>query len=186
MQQGNNNSNTKRYARKAGRTLLVKTTSDSDFNELEGLQSTHLTEKTNSHFLTFDTITNAVNALRTLKNNQSDIRVKFAHYRVFFTMQGLNDSSDYNTIKTTHVDFIQNNTGTNVLYYKLYRKNNSYLECGDLTVDTKDAFDKLMNSDDGHKTFSLDGGLSGMHYRYNRKGSNNENTNHQTENVEAV
>lgn len=182
MQTGNNSSNTKRYTRKAGRTLLVKTTSKQDFSGLEGLVSTHLTERTNSYFLTFDNVTNAVNALRTLKNNHSDIRVKFAHYRVFFTMQGLNDESDYNTVKTAHVDFIQSNTGSNVLYYKLYRKNNSYLECGDLTLDTKEAFDTLMNSNEGHKNFSLDGGMSGVHYRYNRRSGDTQHT-QQTEQV---
>ena len=98
--------------------------------------------------------------------------VKFAHYRVFFTMENLKDETDYNSVKDRHVKFVTDNTGSEVLYYKLYR-NKSYLGCGDLTIDTKEALDKLL-SQDQHKEFDLGDGNTGVFYRYNRKGANKD------------
>ena len=49
-------------------------------------------------------------------------------------------------------------------------KNNSFLECGDLTVDTKDSFDILMtDSDNGLRNYTLDNSLSGSHFRFNKQ-----------------
>jgi hypothetical protein len=163
--------------KKPGRTLLVKVNQDEDsssvneiLNGLQGLQSNVVTEKTSSHFLTFDSVDNSLAALKTLKRDHSDkLRVKFAHYRVFFTMKGLTEETDYNTVKQEHTKYIEENTGGNVLYYKLYKKNNNYLECGDLTVDTKNCFDNLMTDDDGgFRNYNLSESLSGKHFRYNR------------------
>ena len=173
-----------RFVRTAGRTLLVQQTNNSFdsnvLNSLEGLQSTHHTEKSNSYFLTFESLPHSLSAFRELKSNHSDnVRVKFAHYRIFFTLQGLSDSSDYTQVKTTHSSYI-NELGGSVLYYKLYRKEGSYLDCGDLTIDTKETFDLLVNADGSHKEFKLtvgDSELSGTHYRYNRRSRDStENT----------
>ena len=155
---------------RAGRTLLVKPSDNqfnaSVFNGLQGLVTTHHTEKSNSYFLTFTTAQDSLDGLKHIKKTCGrDVRVKFAHYRVFFKLEGLTDSSDYNTVKTAHTALIQS-TGANVLYYRLYRKNNSYLECGDFTVDTKDGFDALLSADQ-HKSFSFDN-LNGTHYRYKK------------------
>ena len=155
---------------RAGRTLLVKPSDNqfnvSVFNGLQGLTTTHHTEKSNSYFLTFTTAQDSLNGLKHIKKTCGrDVRVKFAHYRVFFKLEGLTDSSDYNTVKTAHTNLIQS-TGANVLYYRLYRKNNSYLECGDFTVDTKEGFDALLSADQ-HKAFSFDN-LNGTHYRYKK------------------
>merc|ERR1711935_211620 len=85
--------------KKPGRTLLVKVNQDGDsssvnkiLDELQGLESNVVTEKTSSHFLTFDTVDNSLSALKLLKKDHSDkLRVKFAHYRVFFTIKGLTE-----------------------------------------------------------------------------------------------
>ena len=162
--------NSQRPRTKAGRTLLVKPTStvaDNTFSGFTGLTSTHHTDKSNSYFLTFDTPKNSLDALRNIKKSHGkDVRVKFAHYRVFFKAEGLTDTSDYNTVKTAHTTLVQS-TGANVLYYRLYRKNNTYLNCGDFTIDTKEGFDALMNSD-SLKNFTLEGNITGTHYRYRR------------------
>ena len=105
----------KRKGRKAGRTLLVKPESDSFdssvFSSLEGLTNQHHTEKSNSHFLTFDTVGNAVNAYCHFRNQHNDdVRVKFAHYRVFFTLKGLNEDHEYSDVKTAHMNFVRDNT----------------------------------------------------------------------------
>jgi len=180
--------NKKKFMRKAGKTLLIKAKDDSTikpewFNSLDGLVENGVTQtyKTGAYFLTFNHIDKSLNALKTLRKEHDDeLMVKFAHYRVFFTINGLTDETDYNTVKEAHVDFIQNNTNSEVLYYKLYR-NQKYLNCGDLTIDTKDALDKLLNTDE-HKEFDLGNGQTGVFYRYNRKGNKDEHDEHNEHN----
>ena len=165
------NTDAKNNIRKAGKTILVKPNNNVDideklFNDIEGLISTVKTEKTSSYFLTFDTIDNSIESLKTLKQN-NNLLVKFAHYKVFFTMTGLTDETDYNDIKTKHIKLIEDKTNSKVLYYKLYR-NKSYLGCGDLTIDTKEGIDKLLDKDI-IKEFNLENNNTGIFYKYNRK-----------------
>jgi hypothetical protein len=171
---------------KAGRTLLVKPSNGnfdaSIFEGMAGLTSKHHTEKSNSYFLVYTTAQEALNALKTIKNKSAQsARVKFAHYRIFFKVEGLTDSSDYNAVKTAHTEMINKLATGNqggVLYYRLYRKENKYIGCGDMTVDTKEVFDKLL-SDDELKTFKSDD-FSGTHFRYKKI---NENQEHQQSNA---
>lgn len=159
----------KSFVRKAGRTLLVKVLHgdfDVESMNLEGLVNKHFTDKSNSYFLTFDDSPHSLNAMNLIRNKyDSNVRVKIAHYRVFFTLENLEESMDYNTVKTQHRDMVQNKGNCSVLFYKLYRKNDKYLGCGDMTLDTKDGLDLLMSTD-GLKTFSLDCGVSGTHFHY--------------------
>ena len=155
------------FIRKAGRTLLVKFNETTDFDptthNLEGLQSHHSVERSNTTFLTFDDVPHSLNALRSLRKELGEsARVKFAYYRVFFKMTGLTNSVEYNTVKTQHKELV----GNSVLYYKLYRRNDEYVGSGEMTLDTKEAFDSLMTEET--KQFSLECGVSGTHYRYNR------------------
>lgn len=178
----------KKFVRKAGKTLLLKAKDGSKieeswFENLDGLVSNSKTDKTGSYFLTFSDAEKSLDGLKKIrKEHDKDLMVKFAHYRVFFTMENLKDESDYNSIKDKHVKFVQDNTDSEVLYYKLYR-NKGFLGCGDLTIDTKDALDKLL-SQDLHKEFDLGEGNSGVFYRYNRKSTTpNEQ---QVQNVESA
>ena len=179
----------KKFVRKAGKTLLLKAKDGSNISEkwfksLEGLVSHNKTERTGSYFLTFSDTEKSLDALKHFrKEHDNDIMVKFAHYRVFFTMENLKDETDYHEIKDRHVKFVQDNTDSEVLYYKLYR-NKSYLGCGDLTIDTKDALDKLL-SQDQNKEFDLGSGNSGVFYRYNRKDKGSQQF-HETSNVESA
>tara|TARA_B110000908_G_C10243207_1_gene447246 strand:+ start:560 stop:1141 length:582 start_codon:yes stop_codon:yes gene_type:complete len=172
-----NQNNAKRFQRKSGRTLVLKLRDDSfDVTSLEtllGLKDSTTTPN-NAVFLTFDTKENSLEALKSLKkNNKEELNVKFAHYKAFFKMEGLSNDIEYDTVKTTHTTWVENNTNGEVLYYKLYRKNNEFLGCGDITVDTKEALDALL-SEDKHKEFKLTDTLFGTNYRYNR---NNKPTN---------
>jgi hypothetical protein len=169
-----NKQSQRRPQSKAGRTLLVKQSNGnfdvSVFEGMAGLTSKHHTEKSNSHFLTFNTASEALTALKTIKKKSGQsARVKFAHYRIFFKVEGLTDSSDYNAVKTAHTELI-NKLGGGVLYYRLYRKENKFIGCGDLTVDTKAVFDKLLSADES-KEFKTDG-FSGTHYRYKKTDGN--------------
>jgi hypothetical protein len=167
----------KKSVRKAGRTVLVNSSSLGPYvgGDLVGLQ-TH-TVKENNLFLTFDTIQNAVSAFKKLRTDHRDWRVKFSYYKVFFTMVGLSNTTDYNATKQSLVDYVSSKSGSNVLYCKFYRKDNNFLGCGDLTVDTIDGMNYLLQKDDGCKEFNFDG-LSGTFYRYranNKDNSSNDN-----------
>ena len=152
----NNESNDSQNAqkpstRKPGRTLLIKPASDietSFLDTLPGFQTKYHAEKSSSYFVTFSTPEYALDALKSVKNQYGmSVRVKFAHYRIYFTLQGLEDTTDYNTVKTMHSEYVNKMTGCNVLYYRLYRKNDKYIGCGDFTIDTKEGFDILMNQE---------------------------------------
>ncbi len=162
---------TLRQRSKAGRTLLIKpmeTFDESLLKDLAGCTATHHTEKSNSYFLTFTTPKDALAALKQIKSKAtSKVLIKFAKYQVFFKIDGLKDDSDYNTVKATHMKQITD-LGGNVLYYRLYRKDNHYIGCGDFTIDTKECFDKLVNQDSESKKFNLGNDISGMYYRYKK------------------
>jgi hypothetical protein len=158
-------------SRKSGRTLLVKTP-DNTFDEqllnsLSGLVNKTDSKASKSYFLTFDTITNAEIAYTKLRTT-TDYRVKYSYYRAFFIMNGLTDTSDYNDVKKEMTDYVYNNFSTNVLYCKFYRKDNKYLGCGDLTVDTLDSLSALL-SKDKETTEHLFGKFSVTFYRFNNR-----------------
>lgn len=158
---------------KPGRTLLVKPNSNS-FDEsvltnLSGLVDTpHKSEKTNSWFLTFDTSENSETAYKYL-SELDNLRVKYALYKVYCKFENLNEDNNYNDVKTVHINLLEGVEDTKVLYYKLYRRNDNYLGCGELTVDTKKSFDYLLNSEDGMKSLSLGNNLNVTHFRFQRK-----------------
>ena len=168
------NKDKKRF-RKAGRTLLIKSVDNNyDFDnlklsEFDGVDS-NIETKSGARFVVFTDVKYAMEALKVLKQNK-DILVKYAHYRLYFTMNNLSSESDYNNVKKTHTDLIVENTGTEVLYYKLYKKDkNNYLGCGDLTIDTKEGMDKLLNEDVmKNYSFEVDGvEYSGQFYQFNK------------------
>lgn len=168
-----------RFVRKSGRTLLVQKLNEnldeSIFENLEGLKSKHHTEKNNAYFLTFESLPHSLSSFRDFKKNE-DVRVKFAHYKIFFTIEELNNNIEYTDIKTNHINLINDNYDGNVLYYKLYRKNDKYLDCGDLTLDTKESFDALIDSNNEDYELKVNGvNFTGKYYRYNRKPRDSEN-----------
>jgi len=157
---------------KPGRTLLIKqivTVDLSCLDNLDGFQAKHFTEKSNSYFVTFATPEQSNTALTQLKAQfGNSVNIKFAHYRVYFTMVGLQNESDYGAVKTAHTSLISSVAKCNVLYYRLYRKNNSYIGCGDMTIDTKEGFDALMNQE-VLKNYTVESlSLTGIHYKYNK------------------
>ena len=177
----------KKSVRKAGRTILVKSVSggsieSSVFDSLTGLVSRSETKSSSSYFLTFDNVTNSVNAFRKLRTDSTDYKVKFSYYRVFFTVNGLTDSSDYNQVKQDIVNYVSDKTKSSVLYCKLYRKENKYLGCGDFTIDTIDGMNTLLAKEGGLKEFTV-GQLTGTFYRYNGKKDKSEQQENATNGV---
>ena len=149
---------------KPGKTLLVKPRDskyvDESWLALDGLVDNGVskTEKTGSYFLTFSDASKSEQALNQLKQTHSDdIMVKYAYYNVFFTFtNSLEKDTSYDVVKQLHSTFVKENTNSEVLYYKLYRnKEGNYLSCGDITLDTKEALDKLLSKEYGFKEFDL-------------------------------
>jgi hypothetical protein len=172
------NDSNKKMVRKAGRTLLVSSSNNMSKNEtifskLTGLTTNHSTEN-GSFFLTFNTVQNALDSFNYLRQNYSEVRVKFARYQIFFTISGLNSSSDYSIVKQNITNFVEKEADANVLYFKLYRKGDKYLGCGDFTIDTKDAMDKLLKKEGSLKNYTI-GDLTGTFYRYNKTKQNQNN-----------
>jgi hypothetical protein len=162
--QDNKTQSNKKVIRKAGRTLVVKSETDVSTNGFTGLVSS-VKSNNNSNFFVFDTVDNSKAAFKHLKNNKENVR--FAYYKLFFTMIGLDENASYNDLKEMHTNWIISNSGAQVLYYKQYRNGGKFLGCGDFTVDTKDAMDKLLDKET-LKNFSFDK-FSGVNYRYNKK-----------------
>jgi len=172
------NDSNKKIVKKAGRTLLVSSLNNMSKNEtifskLTGLTTNHSTEN-GSFFLTFNTVQNALDSFNYLRQNYSEVRVKFARYQIFFTISGLNSSSDYSIVKQNITNFVEKEADANVLYFKLYRKGDKYLGCGDFTIDTKDAMDKLLKKEGSLKNYTI-GDLTGTFYRYNKTKQNQNN-----------
>lgn len=165
MAENNNNTTTKKVIRKAGRTIVLRSTESFSTEGLTGLLQ-HNDLQNGKHFLVFDTIDNSKSAFKTLRSN-AKLSVRFAYYRVFFTMNGIDASADYSQLKKQHMDWLTQNSGAQVLYYKQYMKDNKFLGCGDFTVDTKESMDKLLEKD-GLKTYAFES-YSGTYYRYNKK-----------------
>ena len=167
MEESNNVN--KKVIRKIGRTIIVKTNSNFSSKDLQGLSS-HVSVDNGKHFLVFDTIENSKNAFKVLKSNNS-LSVRYAYYRIYFTMSNLDDTTDYSVVKKNHIDWISANSNASVLFYKLYKKDNKLIGCGDFTIDTKEDMDKLI-SKDGIKNYTC-GNHTGTFYRYNKKDDNN-------------
>ena len=165
------NDGQKKSVRKPGRTLLISSSVGSHFDEstmsnLEGMTSSFST-KNGSYFLTFDSIEHSLESYKKLRLEQPNLKVKFSRYQVYFKINGLTDASDYSSVKQEISDFVEKQSGGSVLYFKLYRKGDKFLGCGDLTVDTKDAMDKLLNKDSVIKNYTV-GSYSGTFFRFNK------------------
>ena len=167
MTEVNNNVKVRKNTRRAGRTIIVRTKESNELplKELSGLVNS-VSVDNGKHFLIFDNIINSKKAFRTLKNN-SALNIRFAYYKIFFTISGIVDNQDYSELKKLHTEWITQQSGADVLYYKQYMKDNKYLGCGDFTVDTKESMDRLISKDE-LKNYTI-GALSGTFYRYNKR-----------------
>lgn len=160
----NNKVLNKKMIRKPGRTLVVKSEQPISTEGFTGLLNTVQTTN-GSQFFVFDTVDNSKEAFKLLRDDNN--KVRFAHYRLFFTMTGLDDNVNYNDLKDQHIKWIVDNSAADVLYYKQYRKGGKYIGCGDFTIDTKESMDKLLDKE-GLKNYTCDK-YTGTYYRYNKK-----------------
>ena len=139
----------KRPRRKAGRTLLISSEHAEEITNT-GIcnEKTHKTEG-GSRFVVFDTTENARSAFRDLRND--GVRAKYSYYKVFFRLADVDlENIEYDALKDSVKEMIStlSNGTINVLYFKFYTKNSTLMGSGDLTVDTKEGLDLLVNNNE--------------------------------------
>ena len=161
----------KRPRRKAGRTLLISSEYTDELKN-EGIlnEKIHKTEG-GSRFIVFDTIDNARSAFKDLRNN--NVKVKYSYYKVFFRLADVDlQSIEYDALKENVKEMIASlgKDIVNILYFKFYTKNSQLMGSGDLTVDTKEGLDLLVNSNEYE--FSK-GKISFFRYRVKKENENN-------------
>lgn len=129
--------------RKAGKTILIKSDNEYSLN-YQGILNVS-ESRSGAKFVVFDNVENASSALNDL--TERNIRSKYSYYKLFFKLRDLKDDSTYDSIKNETIKKISEFDGdSNVLYYKLYRRNDVLSGCGDLVVDSKDTLDKLLQN----------------------------------------
>ena len=161
----------KNFHKKPGKTILIKYFDVEDMNKHEinftGLENNTETQN-KSRFLVFDNVENSKEAFNELKKNKN-ILVKFATYKLFFTIKELNESYEYDKIKQVITDYVTSKVDSDVLYFRLYRKNNVYLGCGELTLDTKSGMDKILDKENDIRNFTTtELNISGSFYRFKK------------------
>jgi len=164
--------NLNKVLRKPGKTLLVKSFYNFDetqLNNIAGVKNIFKNALGDTIFVEFDSVANSIKGMKEIRmtySNSHNIKVKFSYYKLFFTLTGLNQEDDYNTIKKGLIDVIGDKAS--VLYCKLYCKDKKYIGCGDLTVDTLEGMNYLLSKDGGLKEFNFDK-YSGIFYKFNNK-----------------
>jgi hypothetical protein len=138
-----NNTDNPNSNRKPSRTLLVNDSTKSiDVSELTGLVS-HEKTPSNSIFLEFATIDDATAVFEKLKAD--DVRVKYAYYKLFIKFTSPVKELSYDSLKEKSKEVLQTDINDiNVVYFKLYKKNNELIGCGEVTVDRLSDVEKLI------------------------------------------
>ena len=145
---------------KPGKTLIVRYINEFTINDFKGLVTkTPIINKI--QFIVFDSIDNSVNAFNILKQKY-ELMVKFAYYRLFFTMTGVDENDELCSVQQKHIKWITDNCNANVLDYKQYIKKGQFIGCGNITIDTKEVMDKFLNKEE-LKSYSFDK-YTGMFY----------------------
>lgn len=141
----NNTENQEKPKRKVGRTILI----NSDYKEevnYDGLKDVHTTQS-GSRFLVFDTKENSSKAFEDLQ--EKNVRAKYPYYKIFFRFKDVDlQGVEYDDLKQEVQKVINSLDNVEVLYFKFYTKNKELMGSGDLTVDTKDGLDQLVNTTD--------------------------------------
>jgi len=134
-----------RNAQKAGRTLLVNDREKNiDVSQYIGLVSSFKTSS-ESLFMEFNTIESASSAFEALREN--NVRVKYAYYKLFIKITSELDKLTYDQIK----DAVRGSIDANILYFKLYKKDDRLLGSGDFTIDRLGDLNNLIK-----KSFELE------------------------------
>lgn len=127
-----------KLAQRPGRTLLVNDKEKTiDVSQLEGLVTSSKTSS-DSLFLEFSTVDQAVLAYESLRNK--DVRVKYAYYKLFLKLTSDISELNYDKIKEAVKSVVE----ANILYFKLYKKDDKLIGSGDFTIDRLEDLNNLI------------------------------------------
>ena len=147
-----------------GRTYLLVMYKDYELT-MDGILNIHETNN-GSRFRVFENLEKAEDAYNTLKSE--NIQVKYSYYKTFFRIKDVNLDTDYTSLKS--IFNILSDYDVNVIYFKFYTKQTINWS-GDLTLDTKNSLDKLIEN----KGISLnEGTISFYRFKINSSQRNNE------------
>lgn len=163
----------KKNVNKPGNTILIRSKFNEDLDEtlfknLEGLKEVTKSKDNKSVFVIFTNIKDSLQALQKLRTDHKNYNIKFSYYRIYFTINDLESSTDYNELKKKFITHIESLCGANILYCKFYRKDDKYINCGDFTIDTYEGLNKLLDKETGIKEYKLEN-YTGNFYYYNNK-----------------
>lgn len=149
-------------SKKAGKTILISNEYQEDIS-FEGIDKIHKTEN-GSRFVIFDNVEHAKEALESLISN--DVRVKYSYYKLFFRLRDMElQNMKYDELKETLKSSLSEQD-VNTLYLKFYTKNGQLIGSGEITLDSKDVIDTLLNK----RSLSLgDGSISFYKFRHQKK-----------------
>jgi hypothetical protein len=145
---------------KPGKTIIVKSKSDDDiddsiFKNIENVTEITKSKDNKSVFIIFSNIKDSIKGLQKLRTDFKNYNSKYSYYRIYFTINDLEDSTDYNDLKKKFITHVESLCNSNILYCKFYKKDNKYINCGDFTIDTYEGLNKLLDKDNGIKEYTL-------------------------------
>ena len=152
--------------KKSGRTLLIDANDKTELS-YDTIESIHQTSN-GSRFVVFNTAEDGEKAYNELTEN--GVRVKYSYYKIFFRLRDmdLHDAS-YDILKAEIMaKLLSLGEKINVLYFKFYTKNNQLIGSGDLTLDSKDSLDAVVEQ----REIELSNGKVSL-YRYRLRSRNN-------------
>lgn len=156
--------------KKPGKTLLIKDESF-DISKLEQVKKT-TSVASNIKFIEFNNTSDSVEAYNVLTKN--NVHVKFAYYRIFIKFTTNINDFEYDDIKTSLTSKLRDNyKDINILYFKLYRKSNSFIGSGELTIDDFDIFQQLIQKSFIHEATVKENKVNYQLFRFKKKQNNN-------------
>lgn len=155
--------------KKPGKTLLVKDESY-DLSKLSKAVKTTVASQ-NIKFVEFTNTSDAVEAYNTL--TKDNVHVKFAYYRVFIKFNTNINGLEYDDIKASMSNKLKDeHKDINILYFKLYRKDNKFIGSGELTIDNFDIFQQLIKKSFIYETSVKETKINYQLFRFKKKQSN--------------
>jgi len=158
----NTSNEVRKDTRKPSRTLVLSGDKSLDLSTMEGLLSN---SKNNNAFtfLEFDTVDNAVKVYNYLREEK--VRVKYCYYKLFVKFTTSVKNLSYDELK----EKVKETVGGQVLYFKLYTKNEELIGSGDFTVDTLADFKRLLKQKFEVKLNDTDVSFEVYRYRITQK-----------------
>ena len=127
-----------------GKTILIKSDKKYEQDAFNGIKTVTVS-KNGSQFVVFDTVENAESAMGDLLAEK--VYSKYLQYHLFFKLINRQETSTYDDIKQNMIEKVnQFDPESNILYYKLKRRDNQLTGCGDFVVDSIETQNKLLTA----------------------------------------